>query len=177
MSDDHTIGEDGTPLAAEYVLGCSTRGRDATSSGVSRRCRRSAPRSSTGNDGLVDCIRDQAVAPPPQTWANIENALNATPHPSSGLWNSLAFLALDHDRIGGYAAASIGLLVIAGRAPAPTAPLVAKLDTTDGQAGFVAAIDPARNGLTIVPASVTDLNQRVLELWLIAPGDKHALWA
>ena len=31
---------------------------------------------------------------------------------------------------------------------------------------------PARNGLTIVPASVTTLDQRVLELWLIAPGDK-----
>ena len=27
-------------------------------------------------------------------------------------------------------------------------------------------------GLTIVPASVTNLNQRVLELWLIVPGDK-----
>jgi anti-sigma-K factor RskA len=27
-------------------------------------------------------------------------------------------------------------------------------------------------GLTIIPTSVTNLNQRVLELWLIAPGDK-----
>lgn len=26
--------------------------------------------------------------------------------------------------------------------------------------------------MIVVPASVTDLNQRVLELWIIAPGDR-----
>ena len=63
-------------------------------------------------------------------------------------------------------------LAYVGRSPVPGQSLVAKLEVSGGQAGFIAAIDPARNGLTIVPASVTTVNQRVLELWLIAPGDK-----
>ena len=70
------------------------------------------------------------------------------------------------------AAASLAALAYVWRGPPPDQPLIAKLDVGGGQAGFVAAIDAGHMGLTIIPASVTNLNQRVLELWLIAPGDK-----
>jgi anti-sigma-K factor RskA len=62
-------------------------------------------------------------------------------------------------------------LVYVARIPTPNAPLIAKLESTGGQPGFIAAIDSGGAGLTVVPASAPDVNQRVLQLWLIAPGD------
>lgn len=115
------------------------------------------------------------VTPPPATWSRIEAALAAggsTAPTRGGLWQNLSFWRWAAVGSAAVAAASLAALVVVSRAPAPGQPLIAKLDVDNGQAGFVAAIDPGRAGLTIVPASVTNLNQRVLELWLIAPGDK-----
>ena len=174
MSDDHTIDrDDGTPMAAEYVLGVlsAAERRDFEQ----RLAHEPALRTEVDYwerrlGGLASEIKP--IDPPPQTWAAIETALNASDVTRrSGLWNSIAFWRWAAIGSAAVAAASIALIV-AGRPPGPSPALVAKLDAGAGQTGFVAAIDPARNGLTIVPASVTNLNQRVLELWLIAPGDK-----
>jgi anti-sigma-K factor RskA len=113
-------------------------------------------------------------------WSRIEAAVVSNPvvaHDASvsgggGLWHSLAFWRWAAIGSAAVAAASLVALVHGARPPAPEQPLIARLDASGGQAGFVAAIDPARNGLTVVPASVTNVNQRVLELWLIAPGDQ-----
>jgi anti-sigma-K factor RskA len=188
MSDDRTIAqgkgqEDGTPLAAEYVLGVLDAGqrRDFEQ----RLAREPALRTEVEywENRLGALAAEVApVDPPAQAWTKIEAALpsaSAAAKPG-GVWNSLEFWRWAALGSAALAAASIALLVMAGRVPGPRPLLVAKLDVsggqgtgqTAGQAGFVAAFDPTRNGLTIVPASVTALNQRVLELWVIAPGDK-----
>jgi anti-sigma-K factor RskA len=177
MSDDHTAGNDGgTPMAAEYVLGvlgAAERRQFEQRMTLEPRLRTEVEYWERRLGGLAFEVKP--VDPPPQPWANIEAALNRSEASASlrgGLWNSLAFWRWAAIGSAAVAAASIAALVIVGRAPIPGAPLVAKLDVSGGQAGFVAAIDPARNGVTIVPASVTNVNQRVLELWLIAPGEK-----
>jgi anti-sigma-K factor RskA len=174
MSDDHTISrDDGMPLASEYVLGVLGA---AERHDFERRLARE-PELRTE----VECwerrlgvlaAEVQSVEPPPQAWTHIEAALAGDRMSHRGLWNSLNFWRWAAIGSAAVAAASIALLVTTGRVPAPGPMLVAKLDVSSGQAGFVAAVDPARNGLTIVPASVTNVNQRVLELWLIAPGDQ-----
>jgi anti-sigma-K factor RskA len=177
MSDDRTIGrDDGTPLAAEYVLG--VLGAAERSDFERRLAGEPALRTEVeyweARLGVL-AAEVKPVEPPPQTWSNIEAALNADQAPTTSansLWNSLAFWRWAAMGSAAVAAASIAALAIIGRPLPPGAPLIAKLDVSGGQAGFVAAIDPRRNGLTIVPASVTNVNQRVLELWLIAPGDK-----
>lgn len=175
MSDDHTIGAGGAPLAAEYVLGvlgAAERREFAQRMTLEPALRVEVEYWEQQLGNLASEVRP--VDPPPQIWANVEAALNrseALPAVRGGLWNSLSFWRWAAIGSAAVAAASIAALVIVGRAPSPGAPLVAKLDVSGGQAGFVAAIDPARDGLTIVPASVTNVNQRVLELWLIAPGE------
>ena len=178
MSDEHTLDrDDGTPLAAEYVLGVlgAAERRDFER----RLAQEPALRTEVefweqrlGAPRLRGQIGRSAAGKPgrgsKRRWAPARRTARAG--------RALAqpdVLALGRDRIGGGRRREHRR---AGRRRTARAgadqPLVAKLDVSGGQAGFVAAIDPARNGLTIVPASVTNLNQRVLELWLIAPGDK-----
>jgi anti-sigma-K factor RskA len=177
MNDDDIIGShDAAPLAAEYVLGvlgAAERREFEQRMTIEPALRAEVEYWEQRLGGLAFEVKP--VDPPPQHWANIEAALNrseVSPVLRGGLRNSLTFWRWAAIGSAAVAAASIAALVIVGRAPSPSAPLVAKLDVSGGQAGFVAAIDPARNGLTIIPASVTNVNQSVLELWLIAPGEK-----
>jgi len=173
MSDDHTMNrDDSTPLAAEYVLGVlgAQDRRDFERRLAQEPSLRTEVEYWEGRLGTL-ASEVKPVEPPAQVWANIQTALQSAPA-RPGLWHSLAFWRWAAIGSATVAAASIAALIMTSRVPAPNTPLIAKLDVSSGQAGFVAAIDPSRNGLTIVPASVTNLNQRVLELWLIAPGDK-----
>jgi anti-sigma-K factor RskA len=175
MSDEHTMWDEGsTPLAAEYVLGV-----------LSAQERRDFERRLTREPALASEVEYweqklgvltsevKPVEPPPQSWARIEAALTAhgsTARPG-GVWQNLSFWRWAAIGSTAVAAASLAALAYLERAPAPRQTLIAKLDVSGGQAGFVAAIDPGRSGLIIVPASVANVNQRVLELWLIASGD------
>ena len=175
MSDDHTIGrDDGTPLAAEYVLGVlgAAERREFEQRLAQEPALRTEVEYWEQRLGVL-AAEVTPVEPPPQTWAKIEAALNAgrRRRRAPGLWNSLAFWRWAAIGSAAVAAASIAALVVVGRVPAPARRSLPS-SMQRRPAGFVAAIDPTRNGLTIVPASVTPLNQRVLELWLIAPGDK-----
>ncbi len=176
MSDQHTPDRDDTPLAAEYVLGVlsAAERRDFER----RLAQEPALRTEVEfwEQRLGSLASDvKSVDPSPETWARIEAALGtrhgATARPT-GLWHSLTFWRLAAIGSAAVAAASLVALIGVGQFARMDQPLVAKLDVPGGQAGFVAAIDATRNGLTIVPASVTNLNQRVMELWIIAPGDK-----
>lgn len=179
MSDEHTIGQgkgqdDGAPLAAEYVLGVlSAEQRRAFEQRLELE-----PTLRTELEyweSRLGALAAEAkpIEPSPQVWAKIMAALPSPAAPQRrGVWDSVEFWRWAALGSAALAAASIALLVMVGRVPGPRPLLVAKLDVSTGQAGFVAAFDPNRNGLTIVPASVTALNQRVLELWVIAPGDQ-----
>jgi anti-sigma-K factor RskA len=176
MSDERTTdNDDGTPLAAEYVLGVlDARQRRAFELRLQSEPALAAEVAFWEQRLGVLAAEAKPVAPPPQVWTRIESAVakgNATA--STNLWQNLAFWRFAAIGSAAVAVASLAALVFVGRVPAPGRMLVAKLDlSSGGQAGFVAAIDPSRTGLTIVPASVANVNQRVLELWLIAPGDK-----
>jgi anti-sigma-K factor RskA len=175
MSDEHTFGsDDATPVAAEYVLGVLSA-QDRRD--FELRLQRDPALASEVEfweerlGGLASEVK--SVVPPSHVWTGIEAVLAANSGPSrhGGLWQNLAFWRWSAIGSAAIAAASLVALVYVAGAPTRNVPLIAKLDVGGGQVGFVAAIDPARNGLTIVPASVTNANQRVLELWLIAPGD------
>jgi anti-sigma-K factor RskA len=176
MSDDRTIGEEnGAPAAAEYVLGVlSAQERRDFALRMTREPELAAEVEFWERRLGVLASEVTPVAPPAQVWTGIETALtNGAAARSGGIWQSLRFWRFAAMGSAAVAVASIAALIVIGGIPAPNAPLVAKLDlTSGGQAGFVAAIDPGRTGLTVVPASVSNVNQRVMELWLIAPGDK-----
>jgi anti-sigma-K factor RskA len=176
MSDEHTFGSDDvTPVAAEYVLGVlgAQDRRD-----FELRLQHDPALASEVEfweerlGGLASDVK--SVVPPSHVWTRMEAVLAASSGASryDGLWQNLAFWRWSAIGSAAIAAASLVALVYVGGAPTRNVPLIAKLDVGGGQVGFVAAIDPARNGLTIVPASVTNANQGVLQLWLIAPGDR-----
>ncbi len=171
MSDDRTIpGEDGQSLAAEYVLGVlSAPQRREAEQRLARDAVFAAEVAFWEQrlGGLAGEVRP--VTPPARVWSGIEAALmprQARPN----LWNSLTLWRWSALASAALAVASLAVVYVATVSSKRTS-LVARLDA-NGQAGFVAAIDPGRNRITIVPASLTSVDQRVLELWLIAPGDR-----
>jgi anti-sigma-K factor RskA len=112
----------------------------------------------------------EPIDPRPRVWAKIEAALAADARQST-LWQNLPFWRWAAIGSAVFAAASLTLVYFA-RIPSPNAPLVARLESSGGGAGFVVAIDSGGGGLTVVPAALSDVNQRALELWLIAPGEQ-----
>jgi anti-sigma-K factor RskA len=176
MTDERNIGdEDDRPLAAEYVLGLlSARERRDLELRLEREPALAAEVEFWERRLGVLASEVKSVTPPQQVWARIDAAVGADDRTAShgGIWNSLAFWRYAAVGSAAIAAASLAALAYVGRSLPSDQPLIAKLDVSGGQGGFVAAIDTGHAGLTIIPASVTNLNQRVLELWLIAPGDK-----
>jgi anti-sigma-K factor RskA len=171
MSDDLTItGENGQTLAAEYVLGVLDAGQ-----------RREAERRLAQDpafaaevafwEGRLGALANEVspMTPPAGVWSRIDSALAPMP-PRANLWNSLFFWRWSAIASAALAAASLAVVYVAVVSP-NRAPLVATLDAS-GRPGFIAAIDPGHGTITIVPASLTNVEQRALELWLIAPGDQ-----
>ena len=173
MTDERTIEHESAPLAAEYVIGVLD--------GAERRAfeQRLAQEPALRDEvqywerrlGVL-ASEVAPVEPPPAVWSGIEGALGGTPANPGGIWQNLTFWRWATIGSAAVAAASVAALIVVSRAPTSAPTLVAKLDVSSGQAGFIAAIDPSGSGLTIVPASVTAVSQRVMELWIIAPGDK-----
>jgi anti-sigma-K factor RskA len=179
MSDPRTTGrhDDETPLAAEYVLGVlsAAERRDFERRLAAEPTLRSEVEFWEARLGELAAAVEE-VAPPPRIWARIESELGARARPASdrtSLWHNLAFWRFATFGSSAIAAACLGAFIYLGLALPGDRPLVARLELAGGgQAGFVAAVDPSRNGLTIVPASATSPPQRALELWVIVPGDK-----
>jgi anti-sigma-K factor RskA len=175
MSDDRTMAPDdgAPPTAEEYVLGVldAQERRDFERRLAREPALRTEVEFWEQRLGVL-AAEVRPVDPPPQTWAKIQATLEQNAIPRRSLWHSVAFWRWMTIGSAATAAACLAALLVVARAPAPSQPLVAKLDVSSGSAGFVAAVDPSRNGLTIVPASIANVNQRVMELWLIAPGDK-----
>jgi anti-sigma-K factor RskA len=176
MTDERNMGDqDDTPLAAEYVLGLlSAQERRDIEFRLKTEPALAAEVEFWEQRLGVLASEVKSVTPPQQVWTRIGAAVGENDRTASrgGLWQNLAFWRCAAIGSAAVAAASLAALAYVWRGPPPDQPLIAKLDVSGGQAGFVAAIDTGHMGLTIIPASVTNLNQRVLELWLIAPGDK-----
>jgi len=171
MSDDFTpTGEGRQLLAAEYVLGVL----DAAQRDDAKRLLVQDPAFAAEVTfweerlgGLTSAVTP--VVPPAHVWNRINTALAPAARPG-GLWNSLRFWRWSAFASAALAAASLAVVYFAV-VSSPRGALVATLDAS-GQTGFVAATDPDRNSITIVPASLATTEQRVLELWVIVPGDQ-----
>lgn len=135
MSDEQTIGrDDGPPTAAEYVLG--TLGAQERREFERRLSQEPALRTEVEVweqrlGGLAAEVKP--VDPPQHVLARIEVALDAGDRPRPrNLWESLPFWRWAAIGSTAVAAASLVTLAYVGRAPAPGAPLVAKLDIGSG---------------------------------------------
>jgi len=172
MSDDPTTEGDGKLIAAEYVLGVlSTAERRAVQARIAREpaLRAEVEYWEQRLGPLASELKP--VDPPPRVWAKIEATL-AADESHRTLWQSLPFWRWAAIGSAAVAAASLVAFVYLARFQSPNPPLVAKLESSSGGAGFVVAIDSGGAGLTVVPAALSDVNQRALELWLIAPGEQ-----
>lgn len=172
MSDEHTIGlDDGPPVAGEYVLGVlNAAERRAFEARMAQDPALRAEVEYWERRLSVLAYELKPVDPSARVWANIESALSPR-LAESGFWQHLPFWRWAAIGSAAVAAASLIVLAYIARVSTATEPLVATLEASGGQSRFVAAIDSEGRGLTIVPASLPDLGQRALELWLIAPGD------
>jgi anti-sigma-K factor RskA len=175
--------EDGVDLtAAEHVLGLlegeARRGAEAR--------RRTDPAFRAEIEDweeklapLTDAVDE--VAPPAGLWRRIEQAVGES-EPAS---NVVAFPPPRPawDRVGPWraatalsaaaAAACVVLLILRPALPprAPVAPtMVATLSAADGKPLYVAVVDRARRGVTVVPVSAATGAGRWPELWII-PAD------
>ena len=175
MTEGRPIDDDGMPTAAEYVLGVLSP--DERSSFERQLQQDSSLRTEVEYwERRLGVLADEVspVEPPPQTWVNIEKRLNdsvtRTEHKS--LWTSLPFWRWTALASGALAAACLAMLLVLQRTQDVNSPLVAKLDASGGQTPFIAAVASTRDAVTIIPAALTQANQRALELWLLAPNTK-----
>jgi anti-sigma-K factor RskA len=175
-NDESTDDKDNGVIAAEYVLGVLERqARRQVELRLAREPELAAQvafweqRLGSLADGIAP------VTPSPETWTAIEAKLAAARAPRT-LWHSLTFwrrLAIGTSAL---AAASLAALAWIAVLPAPDVALMARLDTTGGQPGFVAAAAPSGDSLVVVPASFGPIDQRALELWIIPGGGRpHSL--
>jgi anti-sigma-K factor RskA len=178
MSDDDTIdpADRGKVVAAEYVLG--VLGAEERREVERRLMHEPALAAEVALweerlGVLADAVAP--VAPPQQTWSQIEAAIGSpqAARPAS-LWQNLAFWRGFGIASATLAAASIAGLVYIGLIPAARAPLMATLAGSSGQPNVVAAV--TGNDLVVVPAALLTNDPRAVELWLILPNQRpHSL--
>jgi anti-sigma-K factor RskA len=172
MSDtfDHNATHDDDLLAAEYALGvlagaerAAAEQRVASEPAFARLVTDWAQR-------LAPLAAEIAeVAPPPQLWDRIADALPAQTQ-AGGLWQSIAFWRGLSFAAGALAAACLAALIYLG-AFTQQQPLVATIEG-GGNRQFVATIDARRGTVAVVPAAFSADATRVPELWLIPPDGR-----
>jgi anti-sigma-K factor RskA len=173
MSDELTPQPDAdAPIAAEYVLGVL--------SAAERRAVQARLASEPALRAEIE-YWEQRLGPlaaelqpreaSPHVWAKIEASIAADRRRAT-VWQNLPFWRWAAIGSAAIAAASLAAVVYLARIQPATAPLVAKLESSGGSAGFLVAIDSGGSSLTVVPAAASDVDQHALELWLIAPGEQ-----
>lgn len=179
-------------LAAEYVVGVLDASARAA---VEARAARDPVFASQVDawQGRLAPLLDEvpAAAVPLHVWPRIRTQLgwSAVESARSGVWNSVGFW---RGAAASAMAVAAALAVVALRppgvsplptdrpAPVATAPVVEPeaqarkvvvLERDGGGAGWLAAIDPARDAITMTPVpAAADTSGRVGELWLIPAG-------
>jgi anti-sigma-K factor RskA len=178
MSDDPTItpAEGRDQLAAEYVLG-------VLGSDERRRAQLRLQHDQAFAEAvafweerlgtLADAV--EPVAPPEKAWRRIARSLKVRDPaaPRESLWQSLVFWRSFALGAAALTAVSIGFLTFLETSPVPRPPLIATLGSPNGQASFLAAVNPGGTSVTIVPAAAVSGadRQHSVELWLIPSGE------
>ena len=173
MRDDQAGDRDDDTRAAEYVLGVLSAAERrevqrqlATDSALRADIER-------WEDRLAPLMSEvSAVEPSPHIWRGIEERIGVAgqSRPRHRRWESLFFWKSVAFGTAVVAAASLSALVYVRTIAPSVPPMVANV--IGAQSSFIAAIDPASRRLTIIPSSVTKVDQHSLQLWLIAPGGK-----
>jgi anti-sigma-K factor RskA len=172
MSDtfDHNATHDDDLLAAEYALGVLAGAERAAAEQRVAREPAFARLVTDWAQRLAPLAAEIAeVAPPPQLWDRIADALPAQTQ-RGGLWQSIAFWRGLSFAAGALAAACLAGLIYLGAFTQQQA-LVATIEG-GGNRQFVATIDTRRGAVAVVPASFSADATRVPELWLIPPDGR-----
>src|SRR6516165_10313238 len=157
-------------LAAEYALGVlAGTEREAATRRVARE-RAFAALVAKWEERLAPWAAEiPELAPPPQVWERIAEALPRAPGQRAGFWQSLVFWR-SFGIVSALAAACLAVLLYLS-AGSQQAALVASIEG-GGERIFVAAVDVKRAAIAVVPASYRPDRTRVPELWLIPSGGK-----
>jgi len=172
MSDtfDHNATHDDDLLAAEYALGVLAGAERAAAEQRVAREPAFARLVTDWAQRLAPLAAEIAeVAPPPQLWDRIADALPAQTQ-RGGLWQSIAFWRGLSFAAGALAAACLAGLIYLGAFTQQQA-LVATIEA-GGNRQFVATIDTRRGTVAVVPAAFSADATRVPELWLIPPDGR-----
>src|SRR4029453_2050454 len=172
MSDtfDHNATHDDDLLAAEYALGVLAGAERAAAEQRVAREPAFARLVTDWAQRLAPLAAEIAeVAPPPQLWDRIADALPA-PTQAGGLWQRSAFWRGLSFAAGALAAACLAALIYLG-ALTQQQPLIAAIEG-GGNRQFVATIDARRGTVAVVPAAFSADATRVPELWLIPPDGR-----
>jgi anti-sigma-K factor RskA len=172
MSDtfDHNATHDDDLLAAEYALGVLAGAERAAAEQRVAREPAFARLVTDWAQRLAPLAAEIAeVAPPPQLWDRIADALPAQTQ-RGGLWQSIAFWRGLSFAAGALAAACLAGLIYLGAFTQQQA-LVATIEG-GGNRQFVATIDTRRGTVAVVPAAFSADATRVPELWLIPPDGR-----
>ena len=178
---------EGALTAAEYALGVLDAGARRAAQARAQRDAAFAADVRAWEGRLAPLLDEIAPVPVPfALWPRIQAATGIvaanTPNAArdSEWWQSLRLWRWLSAAGFAATAASLAALFLVTRAPAPVpAPmpeLVATMQQDDGKTLFTATIDAASGKLIVMPLGVSIPTDRVVELWLIPPGDKpHSL--
>ena len=157
-------------LAAEYALGVlAGTEREAATRRVARE-RAFAALVAKWEERLAPWAAEiPELAPPPQVWERIAEALPSATRQRAGFWQSLVFWR-SFGVVSALAAACLAVLLYLS-AGSQQAALVASIEG-QGQRIFVASVDVKHATVTVMPVAYRPDPTRVPELWLIPSGGK-----
>ena len=156
-------------LAAEYALGVlAGTEREAATRRVARE-RAFAALVAKWEERLAPWAAEiPELAPPPQVWERIAEALPSATRQRAGFWQSLVFWR-SFGVVSALAAACLAVLLYLSAGS--QAALVASIEG-QGQRIFVASVDVKHATVTVMPVAYRPDPTRVPELWLIPSGGK-----
>ncbi len=186
MSDDLDMkGEELDLLAAEYALGLADEEQRARAESLLASDEDFRSRVARWSGRLAPLLEEvDAVSPPPELWARIENEIDPrvtalAPAVASNIHALRRKVTLwrGYSAVATALAASLALFLVtrpsaeAPIAPPAPAPLVAMMEAEGSPAKLVATYDPASHMLLVTPAAgVSAVAGHAHELWLI-PAD------
>lgn len=160
-------------IAAEYALGVLAEPERAATAQRIARDRAFADMVAAWERRLAPWAEAiPALAPNPQLWNRIAQALPVPARQRAGLWRNLSFWRV-FALASALAAACLAVFIYFGASGGGT--LIATIDGGERRY-FVATVDIKRATIAVMPAGFAADASRVPELWLIPPGGKpHAL--